>query len=91
MTLATPIFYPVVLKLGFDPVWFAIIIGVTLMIGIIIPPVAVAVFVVKNITKESIGLVYKGVLPFLISLFACLVLLFIFPGLATYPPSVLMK
>ena len=91
MIIATPIFFPVMLKLGFDPVWFAVVIGVTLMIGVIIPPVAVAVFIVKSITGESIGLIYKGVLPFLLSLVACLIFLFIFPGLATYLPSVLMK
>ena len=46
MILATPIFYPTIIKLGFDPIWFGIIIGVTLMIGVIIPPVAVTVFLV---------------------------------------------
>jgi C4-dicarboxylate transporter, DctM subunit len=91
MILATPIFFPVVQKLGYDPIWFSIIIGVTLMIGSIIPPVAVAVFVVKSITKESIWVVYRGAAPFLLSLAACLVLLFLFPQIATYLPSVLMK
>jgi C4-dicarboxylate transporter, DctM subunit len=86
MILATPIFFPVAMKLGYDPIWFSIVIGVTLMIGVIIPPVAVAVFIVKNITRESIGLIYKGVLPFLITLVVCLLLLFIFPPLATYLP-----
>jgi len=86
MILATPIFFPVALKLGYDPIWFSIIIGVTLMIGVITPPIAVAAFIVKNITRESIGLVYKGVLPFLISLVLCLVLLFVFPDLATFLP-----
>ena len=89
MILATPIFYPVVLKLGFDPIWFGIIIGVTLMIGVIIPPVAIAVFIVKNITEEPLGLIYKGVLPFLLSLFACAVLLFIFPEIALFLPEVM--
>jgi C4-dicarboxylate transporter, DctM subunit len=56
------------------------------MIGVIIPPVAVAVFVVKNITHEPIGRIYKGVLPFLIALLFCLMLLFVFPELATYLP-----
>ncbi len=87
MILATPIFFPVALKLGYDPIWFSIVIGVTLMIGVITPPIAVAAFIVKNITRESIGLVYKGVLPFLISLVLCLVLLFVFPDLATYLPK----
>jgi TRAP-type C4-dicarboxylate transport system permease large subunit len=91
MILATPIFFPVAVKLGLDPIWFSVVIGVTLMIGVITPPVAVAAFVVKSITRESMSLVYKGILPFLLSLFLCLALLFIFPGLATYLPSVLMK
>ena len=86
MILATPIFFPVAMELGYDPIWFSIVIGVTLMIGVITPPVAVAAFVVKNITRESIGCIYKGVLPFLITLAFCLLLLFIFPELATYLP-----
>jgi C4-dicarboxylate transporter, DctM subunit len=86
MILATPIFFPVAMKLGYDPIWFSVVIGVTMMIGVITPPVAVAAFIVKNITHESIGLIYKGVLPFLITLAACLLLLFLFPELATYLP-----
>jgi C4-dicarboxylate transporter DctM subunit len=89
MILATPIFFPVAMKLGYDPIWFSIVIGVTMMIGVITPPVAVAAFIVKNITQESIGLIYKGVLPFLITLVLSLLLLFIFPGLATYLPRVI--
>jgi C4-dicarboxylate transporter, DctM subunit len=87
MILATPIFFPVAMKLGYNPIWFSIVIGVTLMIGVITPPVAVAAFIVKNITQESIGRIYKGVLPFLITLILSLMLLFIFPELATYLPS----
>jgi len=86
MILATPIFFPVAVKLGYDPIWFSIVLGVTMMIGVITPPVAVAAFVVKNITQESIGRIYKGVLPFLITLVLCLILLFVFPELATYLP-----
>ena len=91
MILATPIFYPAVQKLGFDPIWFGILIGVVVMIGVVIPPVAVCVFVVKNITKEPIGRIYKGVAPFLISLVVVWGLLFIFPELATWLPTVLFK
>jgi tripartite ATP-independent transporter DctM subunit len=86
MILATPIFFPVVMKLGYDPIWFCIALGVTLMIGVITPPVAVAAFVVKNISQESIGRVYRGVLPFLITLALCLCLLFVFPEIATFLP-----
>ena len=91
MVLATPVFFPAVLKLGYDPLWFAMMISVTVMVGIVIPPVAINVFVVKNITKVPIGVVYRGVYPFLVSLVLCGILLFIFPQLATFLPSIFYK
>jgi len=91
MVLATPIFYPAIIKLGFDPMWFGMIIAITVMIGVVIPPVAINVFVVKNITKVPFGVIYSGVYPFLISLLVCGVLLFLFPQIATFLPSILMK
>ncbi len=91
MILATPIFYPVALKLGFPPLWFGIVIAVVEMIGVVIPPVAICVFVVKNITKVPIGIIYKGAAPFLISLIFVWGLLFFFPGLALWLPSVFYK
>jgi tripartite ATP-independent transporter DctM subunit len=91
MILATPIFFPVVLKMGYDPVWFGMMIGITVMIGVVIPPVAINVFVVKNITKVPFGVIYRGVYPFLISLVFCAILLFLFPSLALYLPTRFMK
>jgi C4-dicarboxylate transporter, DctM subunit len=91
MVLATPIFYPAVLKLGFDPIWFGIIIGVVVMIGVVIPPVAICVFVVKNITKVPMGTIYKGVTPFLIALIGVGALLFIFPQIVLWLPSLFYK
>jgi len=91
MILATPIFYPVILKLGFDPIWFGMIIAITVMIGVVIPPVAMNVFVVKNITNVPFSVIYRGVYPFLISLIVCAALLFAFPQLATFLPNLLMK
>lgn len=91
MVLATPIFYPVIIKLGFDPIWFGMIIAITVMIGVVIPPVAINVFVVKNITKVPFGVIYSGVYPFLISLVVAGALLFLFPQLALWLPAALMK
>lgn len=91
MILATPIFYPVIIKLGFDPIWFGMMIGITVMIGVVIPPVAINVFVVKNITQVPFGVIYKGVYPFLISLVVCAALLFLFPQIALFLPSYFMK
>jgi len=89
--LATPIFFPAVVKLGFDPIWFGIALGVVLMIGIVIPPVAVCVFIVNNMTKVPIGTIYRGVMPFLIDLVIAMILLFIFPQFALWLPSLFFK
>jgi TRAP-type C4-dicarboxylate transport system permease large subunit len=90
MILATPIFFPAILKLGYDPLWFGIIIAITVMVGVVIPPVAINVFVVKNITKTPFSVIYAGVYPFLVSLVFVAILLFVFPGIATWLPGVLM-
>jgi len=60
------------------------------MIGVIIPPVAMCVFVVKNITGVPFGIIYRGALPFLLSLAGVLILLFIFPGIAMVLPNMFM-
>jgi tripartite ATP-independent transporter DctM subunit len=91
MILATPIFFPAVAKLGYDPIWFDIMIGIAVMISVVLPPLAINVFIVKNITKAPFSVIYGGVYPFLIAIAACAVLLFLFPGLATYLPRALMK
>jgi len=90
MILATPILFPAVPKLGYDPLWFGVMVGITIMIGTIIPPVAIGVFVVKNITGEPFNVIYGGVYPFLLSFVAVGALLFAFPGIATWLPMVLM-
>jgi len=86
LILATPIFFPVVIKLGFDPIWFGVILHIFAMIGIIIPPVAINVFVVRNLTKVPFGVIYSGVYPFLIGMILCAALLFIFPQIITFLP-----
>jgi len=91
MILATPIFFPAVMKLGFDPIWFGIVIAIVVAIGVVIPPVAVCVFVVKNITGVPIGRIYRGVMPFLISLCLVWALLFFLPELALWLPSLFYK
>ncbi len=91
MILATPIFYPAIIKLGFSPLWFGMIICITVMVGVVIPPVAINVFVVKNITKVPFSVIYSGVYPFLLGLFVCGALLFFFPQIATFLPDLLMR
>jgi tripartite ATP-independent transporter DctM subunit len=91
LILATPIFFPAITKLGFDPLWAGIMLCLTVVVGGVIPPVAMNVFIVKNITKVPIGVIYKGVYPFLISMILLIVLIFIFPQIVLYLPHTLMK
>jgi tripartite ATP-independent transporter DctM subunit len=90
LILATPIFFPAVTALGYDPIWACIIFGLTVCVGSIIPPVAMPVFVTKNITGVPMGVIYKGAYPFVAALFLCVILLFVFPSLTLYLPAKLM-
>ena len=91
LMLATPIFYPVILKLGYDLIWFGVFIQLTVMIGVIIPPVAINAFVVRNVTHDPLSVIYKGVTPFLLSFVFIIFLLFVFPQLALFIPSFLRQ
>jgi len=90
MVLATPIFFPTVVNLGYDPIWFGILICMTLMIGGLIPPIAIYVFILGNITGLPFKTIYKGVVPFLSALVLALVIMFVFPDFATWLPNQLM-
>jgi tripartite ATP-independent transporter DctM subunit len=90
MVLATPIFYPTVVNLGYDPIWFGILICMTLMIGGLIPPIAIYVFILGNITGLPFKTIYKGVVPFLSALVVALVIMFVFPEFAVWLPNLLM-
>ena len=90
MVLATPIFFPTAMELGYDPIWFGILICVTLMIGGLIPPVAIYVFILGNITGIPFKTIYKGVVPFLSALVLALIILFVFPQVALWLPNLFM-
>jgi C4-dicarboxylate transporter, DctM subunit len=86
--LTVPILFPLVTKLGFDPIWFGVIIVLVTDIGVITPPVGINVFVIKGVVPEvPIGDIFKGVLPFLIGMILVTILILIFPIIATWLPS----
>jgi C4-dicarboxylate transporter DctM subunit len=89
--LTIPIFVPIIVRLGYDPVWFGIVFNVAGMIGIILPPMAMCVFVVSGVTKVPIGTVYKGIYPFLLCMSICLLILIFFPQISLWLPNMLMK
>ena len=86
--LTVPIIFPVVTELGFDPIWFGVIIVMTVELGLIHPPVGMNVFVIKSVVKDvSFSTIFKGVLPFVATDILRLVILIIFPIIALYLPS----
>ena len=88
--LTLPVFFPLVVSLGFDPVWFGIIIVLVVMIGLISPPVGMNMFVVRNMLPElSTATIFKGVLPFVYTLVAVLALMVAFPQIALFLPQTL--
>jgi tripartite ATP-independent transporter DctM subunit len=89
--LTVPIVFPVVTALGFDPIWFGIIIVMTVELGLIHPPVGMNVFVIKSVIKDvSMSTIFAGVLPFVATDLVRLVLLIAFPVLATWLPMHMM-
>ena len=84
--LTVPIFYPVIVEvLGYDPIWFGVIIVMVVAMGVITPPVGMNVFIVKGVAKDvPLERIFKGIWPFFTALIACITVLVIFPQLSTF-------
>jgi len=90
ITLTIPIFYPAIIALGFDPIWFGVIIVLIVEMGVITPPVGINVYVIKGIARDvPIAKIFKGVLPFLIAELIMVGILIAFPKVATFLPSLI--
>ena len=88
--LTIPIFFPVVTQLGYDPIWFGVIIVVVTQMGVISPPVGVNVYVVSGIERDvSLHTIFRGALPFLAALVVSAALLMAFPQLCLFLPGLI--
>ncbi len=86
--LTVPIIFPVITHLGFNPIWFGVIIVMTVELGLIHPPVGMNVFVIKSVVKDvSFATIFKGVVPFIVTDLIRLVILIAFPIIALWLPS----
>ncbi|MBL0148624.1 MAG: TRAP transporter permease [Ideonella sp.] len=86
--LTVPIIFPVIQQLGFDPIWFGVIIVMTVELGLIHPPVGMNVFVIKSVVQEvSFTTIFKGVIPFVITDILRLIILIAFPIIALWLPG----
>lgn len=88
LLLTVPILFPVVTGLGFDPIWFGIIVVVTVELGLITPPIGMNVFVMKSVARDvPLGTIFRGVMPFVLTDLLRLGLLVAFPAIALYLPG----
>src|SRR6187402_2197322 len=86
--LTVPIIFPVVTQLGFDPIWFGVIIVMTVELGLIHPPVGMNIFVIKSVIEDvRISTIFYGVMPFILTDILRLIILIIFPIIALWLPS----
>ncbi len=88
--LTIPIFFPVAQALGYDPIWFGVVIVLITEMGVITPPVGVNVYVVYGVAKDvPLEAIFRGVLPMLLALLICNILLLIFPQIALFLPGLM--
>lgn len=88
--LTIPIFFPVVQTLGFDPIWFGVVIVLVTEMGVITPPVGVNVYVVYGVAKDvPLENIFRGVFPMLLALLLCNLILLLFPQIALFLPSLM--
>ncbi|QTA80099.1 C4-dicarboxylate TRAP transporter large permease protein [Desulfonema limicola] len=87
--LTIPVFYPLILKLNFDPIWFGILVVRVTEMGLITPPVGLNVFIIKGISGVPIGTIFRGVIPHLIADFIQVLVLIMFPQIVLWLPSLM--
>ncbi len=92
--LTIPIFYPIILNLGYDPIWFGIIIVLVTQMGVITPPVGINVYVVFGVSQGVVGgipleSIFKGIIPFLIAIIVGIIIMVIFPQIILVLPQLM--
>jgi tripartite ATP-independent transporter DctM subunit len=86
--LTIPIIFPVITQLGFDPIWFGVIVVMVVSLGMILPPIGMNVFVINSIARDvSLPVIYRGVMPFVLVDLVRLALLAAFPIISLWLPS----
>ncbi len=92
MVLTMPVIYPIVLALGFDPIWFGVIAVLMMEAGLITPPMGLNIYTVAGVAKDvPVETIFRGVAPFLFAIFAIVILISLFPDLALLLPKMMLR
>lgn len=90
LILTVPIFFPVVIAMGYDPIWFGVIMVLMFEMAVITPPMGINVLALQTVVEDiSLTEMFRGVMPFLIAMMVCVVILIIFPQIATILPNLI--
>ena len=87
LILTVPVMLPIVIQLGYDPVWFGVIVVVTAEVGMVTPPMGMNVFVVARYTRRPLGELFRGVMPHVWAHLIVIGLMLAFPALILWLPS----
>lgn len=92
LVLTMPIFFPIIVQLGLDPIWFGVLVVLTLEMGLISPPVGVNVFIVKSVAPNvDLGTIFRGVIPFWFAMLVTLLILVAFPQISLILPNTMIN
>jgi TRAP-type C4-dicarboxylate transport system permease large subunit len=87
LLIVVPIVFPVIIKLGFDPIWFAVLVVIMMELGMIPPPVGVNVFVMQSVSKLPMYTIFRAVTPFVITMVVCIIILIFAPQISLFLPN----
>lgn len=89
LVITIPILYPLIIDLGFDGIWFGVIMCLAINIGMITPPLGISVYIVHGVTKIPLETIFRGIIPMLLGMLLMIVLLIIVPEIALYLPKMM--
>ncbi|MEW6425448.1 MAG: TRAP transporter large permease subunit [Bacillota bacterium] len=85
--LTIPVIYPLILILGYDPIWFGVLITLLIQMGLVTPPVGLDAFILAGAAKVPLADVFRGVIPFLVAVLVCIVIIIFFPQIVLFIPK----
>ena len=85
--ITIPVIFPLIINLGFDPIWFGCVLVIVIEMGVVTPPVGLDVFILSGAIDVPLFTIFRGVLPFLAAMIVGIILLAIFPQIALFLPS----
>ena len=90
IVLTIPVVFPLVVSLGFNPLWFSVLGVIMIEAGLITPPIGMNVYIIGGIAPDvPISKIFRGIVPFILAIIVCIILIMIFPQIALFLPDIL--